>query len=208
MPSNSYLLTHGARAMVCGALILFVTPLRAGAQNSEPEKAPTENVRPLFQFSAGEPSGLRVEQWGSGMGTNPGFLKGANLSAAPQQPIHFRGEQQTPTTLPTLNLPPMPNFAKFATTSPAATLEISDPFNFQKSQRLAAVIPKTPDALRPRNPPQLRVCSVPLLQVHPDPGVRYTIKQIQAPGPAADRAMSVEPWAPSVKNWAPPCDEN
>jgi len=208
MPSNAYLLTHCARAIVVGTLILFVAPFPAGAQNSAPEKSPTENVRPLFQFSAGEPSGLRVEQWGSGMGTNPNFMKGANLPAAPQQPTHFRWEQQTPASLPTLILPSLPSFAKFSTTSPAATLKIPDPFKVQGGQTWAAVFPKVPDRMRPRIPQQQRVCSIPLLQVHPNPGVRYTIKQIQAPGPAANRAMSVEPWAPTVKNWAPPCDEN
>jgi hypothetical protein len=194
--------------MVCGALILFVTPFPAGAQNSAPQKSPTENVRPLFQFSAGGPSGLRVEQWGSGMGTHPSFMKDANLPAAPQQQIHFRGEQQTPTSLPTLVLLSMQNLARFSKASPAATLKSSDPFKVQGGQTWAAVFPKAPDRMRPRIPQHPRVCSIPLLQVHPNPGVRYTIKQTQAPGPAADRAMSVEPWAPTVKNWAPPCDEN
>ena len=49
-PSNACLLTHGARAIVCGALIIFATPLPTAWQNPETEEAQTENVRPGFSY--------------------------------------------------------------------------------------------------------------------------------------------------------------
>jgi len=49
--------------MFCGALILFIAPLQVAGQNPEPEKAQTENVRPLFYFITVGPSGLSTTVW-------------------------------------------------------------------------------------------------------------------------------------------------
>jgi hypothetical protein len=95
----------------------------------------------------------------------------------------------------------MPNFAKFAQTNAVPPLNISDPFNVQRGQTVAAVIPKTPDTLLPRIPPQQSVCSAPLLRVQPDPSKNFTIKQ--APAPRIDPAMAVKPLAPSCDQRTP-----
>jgi len=194
-PSALSALSH---LMFCGTLSLFVAAPQAAGQSQEPEKARTENVRPLFYFNTGGPSGLRVEQWGSGMGTNPSFLKGADLLAPPQQQIHSPGEQQTPATVPALILPPMPNFAKIAQTAPAPARKTSNRFNVQAGQTADAVIPKIPNALPLQIPPQQNLCSVPLLRIQPDPSMNFTIRR--APVPRMDSAMVVKPMAPS-------CDE-
>lgn len=48
-PSKACTLSHYARAMFCGALILYVTPLTAAGQNPQPEKAQTENVSAVLR---------------------------------------------------------------------------------------------------------------------------------------------------------------
>jgi hypothetical protein len=137
--------------MFCGTLILSIATPQAAGQSPEPEKAQTENVWPQLHFITGGPSGFRVQQSGSGMGTDPSFLKDPALPATPQQQIHFPGQQQMPATVPPLILPSLPNF------------------------------PKIPIALPPQIPEQQNMCSVPLLRVQPDPSTNFTIKQAPAP---------------------------
>ncbi|MFZ0964259.1 MAG: hypothetical protein WAO35_25630 [Terriglobia bacterium] len=178
-----------------GALIFFVGAPQAAGQNPEPKKIQTENVRPQSYFKAGEPSGLRVEQWGSGMGTNLSFLKGADLLAAPQQQIHSPGEPQTLATVPAMIFPPMPNFAKFAQTVPSPAFKTSNSFDVQAGQTADAVIPNRSNALPLQIPPLQDLCSVPLLRVQPDPNINFTIRL--APVAPIDSAMVLKPMAPS-----------
>jgi hypothetical protein len=197
MPKTSALTTL-SHLMFCGTLILLIATPQAAGQSLEPEKDRTENVRPQFHFITGGPSGLRVEQLGSGMGTDPSFLKGPALPATPQQQIHFPGQQQTPATVPPLILPSLLNFPKFAQTVPSPGLKSSGPFNVQIGQTAFTIIPQIPIPLPPQFPEQQNLCSVPLLRVQPDPSKNFTIRQ--APAPPTDPAMVVKPLAPS-------CDE-
>ena len=60
--SKASILSLYARAMFCGALILFIASLQAAGQNSEPEKAQTESVQPLFSYDIAGLPGLVVKQ--------------------------------------------------------------------------------------------------------------------------------------------------
>jgi len=197
MPKPSVLSTL-FHLMFCATMILCVAAPHAAGQSPEAEKAQTENMPRQFHFTTAGPSGLREEQLGSGIGTNPSFLKGPALPATPQQQIHFPGQQQTPATVPPLILPSLPSFPKFTQTTPAPGLKSSGPFNAQIGQTAVTIIPKIPIALPLQIPEQQNLCSVPLLRVQPDPSTNSTIKQ--APVPPIDRAMVLKPLAPS-------CDE-
>ncbi|HXW13894.1 MAG TPA: hypothetical protein VEN79_05230 [Terriglobia bacterium] len=113
-------------------------------------------------------------------------------------PSGLRVERQAPAAVPPLILPSLPNFPKFAQTVPSSGLKSSGPFNVQIGRTAVSIIPKMPLALPPQSPEQQNLCSVPLVQVQPDPSMNFAIRQ--APAPPIDRAMVVKPLAPS-------CDE-
>jgi hypothetical protein len=81
---------------------------------------------------------------------------------------------------------------------PAHQASGQNPFIVQADQTANAVIPKMPNALRRRIPPQHNLCSVPLLRIQPDPSMNFTTRRV--PVPPMDSAMVVKPLAPS-------CDE-
>ena len=184
--------------VLCGTLILFGGAPQAPGQNPQPPKNQIENLSPLFHFTTGGLSDLRVVWRGSGMETNPNSWKGADLSAAPQLQVHFPLEQPKPATVPTMILPSMPDFAKFAQTAPAPALKNSGSYEVQRGQTAEVVVPPMPNALPLRVPPQQDLCSVPLLRIQPDRGSNFTIRQI--PMPPMDAGMVVKPAVPS-------CDE-
>ncbi|MGO8791523.1 MAG: hypothetical protein ACLQVL_29605 [Terriglobia bacterium] len=165
------------------AALLLLTAMRGTSHAQDVDQAHDGNVAgqaPAGSAAAAVPPGWRLDLH----------------SSAPLPQIHFPAERQT--AVHASILPSAPNFARFGQTAPAPRLNTSNPFDVQTGQRADALNPKTPRTPPLRNPAQQDLCSVPLLRVQPSPSTYFTIGQ--APAPPVDRAMVVEPSAPS-------CDE-
>jgi hypothetical protein len=135
MPKPSAL---SALLMFCGTLILLVAAPQAAGQNPEPEKAQTENVRPLFYFNPSGTSGLRLEQRGSGMGTNPFNVQAGQTANAVTPKIPNAAPQR---------IPPQQNLCSV----PLLRIQLNPSINFAIRQ---APAPPTDSAMvvKPRAP--------------------------------------------------------
>jgi hypothetical protein len=195
MPKPSALSTL-FKLISCGTLLFLAAVCPAAGQTSEPQKHETEDVLPQFHFSAGGPSGLKVEQRSRETGIPPSFWKGAKSAAAPRLQINFPVKQQTQ---PLVRVPPpAPKVSKFLPPIRVPALNASNPLSSPPVQTADAKIPRMPNALQPLSPRQQDLCSVPLLRVPHAPSEAFSIGRV--PAPRMDQAMAVKPSVPS-------CDE-
>jgi hypothetical protein len=111
-----------------GTLILFVAAPQAVGQNPEPEKVQTENVRPQFYFNTGGPSGLRVEQRGLGIRTNPFIVQAPQTADAVIPKIRYALPPQIPPqqnlcSVPLLRILPNPSMNFTIRQAPAPRMD-------------------------------------------------------------------------------------